>query len=348
MAESHTLKDLVRELAEERGVDFRGYKPTTLERRVRRRMQQLSIDSFAEYGDYIRQKPAETTELLNTVLINVTRFFRDPQAWEVVGDEVLPVLFKGRAQGSTFRVWCAGCATGEEAYSAAILVSELLGPRVKEYEVKIYATDNDEHALGIARRAEYPPEAVRGVKPEIKARYFTGNRVLRVVRDVRRMVIFGRSNLLSDAPISHVDLLICRNVLIYFDATAQSHVMSRLKYALNEGGILFLGKSESQLKGDGDFIPINTKWRIFQRRSAGANGEWPNAGKMNMASDSRQESQQALNTLKLYSDTLLSTLESGILIVDREDTVVSQNEKLQKLFDISGKMVGQKLQNTEL
>src|SRR5215471_17481856 len=310
MAESHTLKDLVRELAEERGVDFRGYKPTTLERRIRRRMQQLNIESFGEYGEFIRQKPAETTELLNTVLINVTRFFRDPQAWEVLRDEVVPVLFKGRGPGSTFRVWCAGCATGEEPYSAAILLSEFLGPRLKDYEIKIYATDHDDTALNIARRAEYTPEAVRGVTPELKAKYFTSERVVRVVRDVRRMVIFGRSNLLSDAPISHVDLLICRNVLIYFDAAAQAHVMSRLKYALNEGGILFLGKSESQLKGDLDFILVNAKWRIFQRRSAGANGEWLNAGKMNMTADSREDSQK-LSTLKVYSDSILSTLESG-------------------------------------
>ncbi|HEY6253366.1 MAG TPA: CheR family methyltransferase [Candidatus Angelobacter sp.] len=341
------LKELVRELAEERGVDFRGYKPTTLERRIRRRMQQLNIDTFEEYGAFIRTKPAETTELLNTVLINVTRFFRDPQAWEILREEVLPVLFKDQAAGSTFRVWCAGCASGEEPYSAAILLAEHLGPRLKEHEIKIYATDHDENALSIARRAEYSPEVLRGVSPEIKAKYFTGDRTLRVVRDVRRMVIFGRSNLLFDAPISHVDLLICRNVLIYFDAAAQAHIMSRLRYALNAGGILFLGKSESQLKDDGDFIPVDAKWRIFQRRSANANGEWPNAGKINMAPDSKQESQQELNTLKVYSETLLSTLESGILIVDREDTVVSQNEKLQKLFNLSTKMTGQKLQNTE-
>lgn len=341
------LKDLIRELAEERGLDFRGYKPTSLERRIRRRMQQLSIDTFPEYGNYIRQKPAETTELLNTVLINVTRFFRDLQAWEVLRDEVLPVPFPGRGPGRSFRVWCAGCASGEEPYSVAILLAELLGPRLRDYEIKIYGTDHDDRALSFARRAEYTPEVARGVSPEIRAKYFTGDRTLRLVRDVRRMVIFGRSNLLTDAPISHVDLLLCRNVLIYFDAVAQVQILSRIKYALSEGGVLFLGKSESQLKGDGDFIPVDTKWRIFQRRSAGANGGWPNMGKTNMAADPKQESQQALNTLKLYSETLLSALESGILIVDTEDIVVSQNESVQKLFKLPSRMVGQKLQNTE-
>ena len=341
------LKDLVRELAELRGVDFRGYKPTTLERRIRRRMQQLNLNTFPAYGDYIRQTPAEATELLNTVLINVTRFFRDAQAWEILRKDVLPVLLRGNGREGSLRVWCAGCATGEEPYSVAILLAELLGAKLKAYEIKIYATDHDENALNIARRAEYAPEVVRGVGDEIRAKYFTGDRRLRVVRDVRRMVIFGRSNLLTDAPISHVDLLICRNVLIYFDAVAQAHILSRLKYALNEGGILFLGRSEPQLKGDTDFIPINAKWRIFQRCSPGANDGWPPAGKKIMATDGKQESQQALNTLKLYSDTLLSTLESGILIVDEEHIVVSQNEKVQQFFGLSGKMIGQKLQNTE-
>jgi len=342
------LKDLVDELAEQRGVDFRGYKQTTLERRIRRRMQQLNVESFSEYGEYIRQNPSETTELLNTVLINVTRFFRDLPAWEVLRDDVLPVLFKTRAPGSTFRVWCAGCATGEEAYSAAILINEVLGTRIEEYEIKIYATDNDESALSIARRAEYAIESLRGVTPEIKAKYFTGERILRVVRDIRRRVIFGRSNLLSDAPISHVDLLLCRNVLIYFDAAAQSHIMSRLKYALNENGILFLGKSESQLKRITDFVAVNAKWRIFQRRSPGNNGEWPNSGKTNMTSDAKDESQEKLGTLKLYYDTILATLEPGIIVLDGNDSVVSHNDKVQKLFELGSRMEGQKLQNTEL
>src|SRR5215469_517 len=230
MAEPHTLKDLVRRLAEDRGADLRGYKTTTLERRVRRRMQQLGVATYEEYLQHIGRDQGETVKLLDTVLINVTRFFRDVQAWDSLAQHVLPAMFKTRPPGSSFRVWCAGCASGEEPYSVAILLCELLGPRVKDYEIKIYATDNDESALNMARRAEYPPESLRGVRPEIKSKYFSGDKLMRVARDVRRMVIFGRSNLLTDAPISHVDLLLCRNVLIYFDATAQNHIMGRIKY----------------------------------------------------------------------------------------------------------------------
>jgi two-component system CheB/CheR fusion protein len=348
MAEQATLLDLVHVLAEERGIDLRGYKQTTLGRRIQRRMQQLSIGSYQEYIEYVRRHPGETSELLNTVLINVTRFFRDIHAWDTLQEEVLPVLFRHRPAGTPFRVWCAGCSTGEEAYSTAIMLFEYLGQRIKDYEIKIYATDHDEEALTLARRAEYSPEHLRGVRPEIKEKYFTGESTLRVVRDVRRMVIFGRSNLLTDAPISHVDLLVCRNVLIYFDSTAQEHIMRQLRYALNEGGVLFLGKAESQLRRNSDFTPISPRWRIFQRRSSKSPIEWREiAGRMNMDSESKDKTQQELQSLKMYYDTVVGTVESGVLVMDSSDTVISENERVLKLWELSQKMAGQKLQNTE-
>ena len=347
MAEEQTLRGLVEALAEERGLDLRGYKQTSLERRVRRRMQQLGIDSYAEYLERIRKVPDEPLDLLNTVLINVTRFFRDPHAWEALAREILPVMFRGKQPGTSFRVWCAGCATGEEAYSVAILLFELLGNRVREYEIKIYATDNDEHALTIARRAEYSPEALRGVSPEIKARYFTGDKNLRVVREVRRLVIFGRSNILSDAPISHVDLLVCRNLLIYFDPVAQAHIMASFRYALNEGGVLFLGKSESQLKRSSDFLPINARWRIFQRRYKSDGPEWPVTPRDTSMASEADEKRQELERLKLFYDTILDTLEPGVLVLDSSDTVITENEKVLKLWGLPGMLGARKIQDTE-
>ena len=351
MTEPANLTDLVQELAEQRGLDLRGYKHTTLARRIQRRMQQLNIATYDAYGAWVREHPAESSELLNTVLINVTRFFRDVQAWDTLQHEVLPAMFRNRPLGTPFRVWCAGCASGEEAYSAAIMLCEFLGQRIRDYEIKIYATDIDEEALTIARRAEYTPDKLSGISEEIRGKYFSGDAVLRVARDVRRMVIFGRSNLLTDAPISHVDLLVCRNVLIYFDAAAQEHIMRHLRYALNNGGVLFLGKAESQLKRYSDFVPISPRWRIFQRRSS-QDGliDWREiAGRMTMESESQGgKAQQELQALKLSYDALLGTLESGVLIADSSDTVVSENERLQKLWELGNKMQGQKLQNTEL
>src|SRR5262249_32871249 len=212
------LRDLLQELAEQRGFDFRGYKKTTLERRFHKRMFQLNIGTYGDYGNYIRENPDEATELLNTILINVTEFFRDPPPWEILRNEILPPMLKPLKSGSSFRSWSAGCASGEEAYSIAIILSEFFGPRIAEFDVKIYATDIDDDALTTARRGEYSADALRRIRPEWRAKYFHGKGMLRVNREIRRLVIFGRSNLGQDAPISHVDLLLCRNVLIYFDS----------------------------------------------------------------------------------------------------------------------------------
>src|SRR5215831_12813033 len=265
MSKDVSLKNLLQELAEQRGFDFRGYKKTTLERRFRRRMFQLNIADYAEYGDYIRKAPEEINELLNTILINVTEFFRDPPAWEILRHELLPTLLKRVKPGHSFRAWSAGCASGEEPYSIAILLAEHFGPRIQDYDVKIYATDIDDEALNSARRGEYSLDAVRRVRPEWREKYFHGKGLLRVNREIRRLVIFGRSNLAQDAPISHVDLLLCRNVLIYFDSELQNQILARLHYALEPGGILFLGKSESQLTNSTQFRRLNARWRIFQR-----------------------------------------------------------------------------------
>jgi len=348
MAEEQTLKALVKELAEQGGLDLRGYKASTVERRLRRRMQRLGIASYDAYLKYVAATPGEKNQLLEEVLINVTEFFRDPQAWDCLRNEILPPLFESRPPGTLFKVWCAGCSTGEEAYSAAIMLSEFLGPGIRNYNIKIYATDDDEHALTTARRGEYPEESLRLLPAPVRKKYFNGGEPARIARDVRRLVILGRSNLLNDSPISHVDLLICRNVLIYFDAMAQQHILSRLRYALNEGGVLFLGKSESQLKRYTDLLPLNSRWRIFQKRSQPGSLAMPLGWKARMDSNLKDKAQQELQTLKLYYETLLSTLEPGILVLDSGDTIITENEKAAKLFQLSGSLTGKKLQDSEL
>src|SRR5215471_1991789 len=149
-----SLKDLIHQLAEQRGLDLRGYKLTTLERRIRRRMFQLKIGTFQEYLEYFSRNAEEVTELLNTILINVTEFFRDPQAWEVLRKNILPRICRGLKPGDSLRVWSAACASGEEAYTAAIIIAEHFGEKLADYDVKIYATDIDDDALNTARRAE--------------------------------------------------------------------------------------------------------------------------------------------------------------------------------------------------
>jgi two-component system CheB/CheR fusion protein len=352
MAKEVSLKDLLQELAEQRNFDFRGYKKTTLERRFRRRMFQLNLGGYADYGDYIRKHPDEINQLLNTLLINVTEFFRDPPAWEIMRHEILPSLLKRLKPGHSFRVWSAGCASGEEPYSVAILLCEHFGQRVQDYDIKIYATDIDDEALNTARRGEYSIDSVRRIRPEWRDKYFHGKGLLRVNRDVRRLVIFGRSNLAHDAPISHVNLLICRNLLIYFDSELQKQILARLHYALEPGGVLFLGKSESQLTNSQMFQRINSRWRIFQRIT--------NAPSIDDRPEPRPEasdampvesnrSRQEIESVRQQHRYLLETLRIGVLSLGLDDVVVQNNASVLTLCGLQAvNLAGKRLTDTDL
>jgi two-component system CheB/CheR fusion protein len=350
MAKEGSLRDLLQELAEQRGFDFRGYKKTTLERRFRRRMFQLNIGNYANYGKYIAQHPDELNELLNSLLINVTEFFRDPPAWEILRHEILPAMLKRVKPGHSFRAWSAGCASGEEPYSIAILMAEYFGSRIQDYDIKIYATDIDEEALNTARRGEYSAEAVRRMHPEWRERYFHGKGMLRVNREIRRLVIFGRSNLVQDAPISHVNLLICRNVLIYFDTDLQKQILRRLHYALDPGGIVFFGKSESQLVNSQQFQRLNARWRIFQRITAPlimADRERQEATEMVTDGDGR--SQQEVEALREQQRYLLETLRIGVFSLGPDDTVVQHNTSAMTLCGLpAANLIGRRLSDTDV
>ncbi len=257
---------LIRFIQENRGVDFRGYKKTSLRRRVLRRMEELQCDGFSSYHAFLEAHPQEFVDLLNTVLINVTSFFRDTEAWDVVRDEVIPRILARRGPGGQVRVWSVGCASGEEPYSLAMLLAEALGPEIFCSRVKIYATDLDEEALNTARHATYASKDVESVPPEYLKKYFerTNNHYV-FQRELRKCVIFGRHNIVHDAPISRIDLLVCRNLLIYLETDTQNLVLPRMHYALANDGVLFLGKAETQLARSKLFEPINLKHRIFRK-----------------------------------------------------------------------------------
>jgi len=348
-----SLKDFLSQLAEERGLELRGYKHTTLDRRIRRRLSQLKIGGLQQYLDFIAGHPGEINDLLNTVLINVTEFFRDPQAWQVLRKNILPRITRTLRQGDSLRIWSAGCASGEEAYSAAITVAEHFGHQIEDYEIKIYATDIDDDALNTARRAEYPARLLRRVPQELRKKYFTGDKTMRLARGVRRLVIFGKSNLASDAPISHVRLLICRNVLIYFDSAAQERIMRRLHYALDPGGVLFLGKSESQIRSASLFRPLDSKWRFFERVGP-AHGEKEikmdeKGTKMAEQPEDTSRANEELSLLKLYYNSLLQALEPGVVVLDSGDVIRVENPSTLNLLRLSGKkLVGKNLAESEL
>src|SRR3954463_4778201 len=260
------FESLLQHIQESRGMDFRGYKRTSLRRRIALRMEAVGSEDFAAYRAHLEAQPGEFEDLLNTVLINVTSFFRDAEAWDVLKTQIVPALVANAEDGRSIRVWSVGCASGEEAYSIAILLAAEMGIEAFNRRVKIYATDLDEEALKVARLATYTPRDVEGVPAELLAKYFerTNNHYV-VEREIRKCVIFGRHNVVHDAPISRIDLLICRNLLIYLEADTQSVVLPRLHYALNREGYLFLGKAETQLARSALFRPVEMKHRIFMK-----------------------------------------------------------------------------------
>jgi two-component system, chemotaxis family, CheB/CheR fusion protein len=205
------FETLLRHIQESRGVDFRGYKRTSLRRRITLRMEAVGAEDFAAYQAHLEVHPGEFEDLLNTVLINVTSFFRDDEAWAALRAQVIPAIIANAEDERPIRIWSVGCASGEEPYSIAMLMAEQLGTVEFGRRVKIYATDLDEEALKVARLATYSPRDVEGVPPEYLSKYFerTNNHYV-VERDLRKCVIFGRHNVVHDAPISRIDLLVCR------------------------------------------------------------------------------------------------------------------------------------------
>jgi two-component system CheB/CheR fusion protein len=260
------LEVLLDYLRRSRGFDFTGYKRTSLSRRIDKRMHAVGADGYLSYLDHLEVDPEEFTHLFNTILINVTSFFRDPPTWDFLSAEVLPRLAEDKPDGEPIRLWSAGCASGEEAYSLAMATAEALGAEAVRERVKIYATDVDEEALNQARQARYSARQVEGVSPELLERHFERNGQSYVFsKDLRRSVIFGRHDLIQDAPISRIDLLVCRNTLMYLNSETQSHVLARFSFALREGGYLLLGKAEMLLAHSNLFTAVDLKRRVFRK-----------------------------------------------------------------------------------
>jgi two-component system CheB/CheR fusion protein len=260
------LEVLLDYLRRSRGFDFTGYKRTSLSRRIDKRMQEVGADGYLSYLDHLEVDPEEFTQLFNTILLNVTGFFRDPPAWEYLTAEILPKLVAAKAEDEPIRIWSAGCASGEEAYTLAMVTAETLGLEAVRERVKIYATDVDEEALTQARQARYTAKQIEGVPAELLERYFERNGQGYVFsKDLRRSVIFGRHDLIQDAPISRIDLLVCRNTLMYLNSETQAHVQARFSFALREGGYLLLGKAEMLVAHSNLFTSVDLKRRVFEK-----------------------------------------------------------------------------------
>lgn len=262
----HQLEALLEYMKLKRGFDFTAYKRSTLQRRIEKRIQALNLASIGEYLAYLEKHPNEFVPLFNVVLINITEFFRDPPAWEYVAAEIVPQIIQDKGRDAAIRVWSAGCASGEEPYSITMLFAEALGLERLRHQFRVYATDIDEDALTAARHGVYPASALEHVPPHLVEKYFEqhGDRYS-FHRDARRSVIFAKHDLVRDPPISRIDLIVCRNTLMYFTSEAQSRILARFHFALNEPGYLFAGRAEMLLTHSRLFTVVNAKRRVFRK-----------------------------------------------------------------------------------
>ncbi len=250
------------------GHDFSGYKRSTLLRRMARRMRVTSVDSLDAYLDYVRSNPTEATALLKDFLISVTNFFRDPDAFEALAEKVVPKLFDGKNPEDEVRIWVPGCATGEEAYSIAMLLLEHCDRMAAAPGIQVFATDLDEEALGYGRNGRYPDAIATDLSEERLSRFFTAEgSYFRVKQELRDLVLFASHNLLKDPPFAGLDLISSRNLLIYLGRDLQSRVFEVCHYALRPDGYLFLGSSESAAKATELFGTIDKMHHIFRRKT---------------------------------------------------------------------------------
>jgi two-component system CheB/CheR fusion protein len=260
------LERILERVRQVRNFDFRNYKRATLQRRVDRRMQELRCRTPAAYLELLDREPGEVDRLIASMLIKLTCFFRDEEVWRLVRTQLVPQVLQRRRPGAEVRVWSAGCATGEEAYSLAICFAEALGPQFTGQEVKVFGTDVDEAAVAHARRGVYEARSVEGVEPGLLNRWFTRTGEGWAVRkEVRRAAVFGVNNLVSDAPVSRIDLLMCRNVFIYMDADLQKRVLTRFHFSLRPEGVLVLGKSELIPYASRVFEPLDVPRRVYRK-----------------------------------------------------------------------------------
>ena len=266
------LKSILQYLKMAIGVDFDHYKVTTIRRRIVRRMLLYKLGTLKDYIEYIKTNPGEAHILYGDLLINVTNFFRDSLTMEYMKNEIIPQIVKSKINREPIRIWVAGCSTGQEAYSLAMILLEVLGDRASSMPIQIFASDLSDTAITKARLGTYGKSEVLDISPKRLKQFFTKtDDHFRVNKEVRDLCVFAPHNLLRDPPFSRLDLISCRNLLIYLDTILQQKVMSTFHYALNPGGILLLGKSEATSSSPSLFSQIDKNHKIFTRRNVAVN-----------------------------------------------------------------------------
>ena len=264
---STTMQKILMVLRSKTGHDFSLYKKNTLIRRIRRRINVHNIENLAAYLRYLQGHPDEVQQLFKELLINVTSFFREPEAFEALKSTILPELLRDKPSDYTIRVWVPGCATGEEAYSIAMVIREYAESTKQDYRLQMFATDIDESSIGQARTGFFPANIAQDVPAPRLARFFVKEETgFRVKKDIREAIVFAVQNVTKDAPFTKLDLVSCRNVLIYMEPDLQGTLISLFHYSLKPGGMLLLGSSETIGPSTGLFSAIDRKWKFFRAK----------------------------------------------------------------------------------
>lgn len=312
------------------GHDFSQYKRSTIGRRIERRMAQHSIEDMAVYARFLKSNAAEVHALFKELLINVTSFFRDADAFNALKQDILPELLADKPDDDVFRVWVAGCASGEEAYSIAILLREILDQGQGDIKVQIYATDLDSEAINMARAGSYPVGIAQDVTPERLHRFFTrDDSGYKVKKEIREMVVFAVQSVIKDPPFTRLDLLSCRNLMIYLESAQQARLIPNFHYALKHGGVLFLSSSESITSHTELFQPINRKWKFYRASHSLVK---PRASLLGSAHMTAQDPVPAKAPVVNAPTTTIANLSNRILLQSYAPASVTTDAKGNILF----------------
>jgi two-component system CheB/CheR fusion protein len=327
---ANAMRHIIMLLRSRTGNDFSQYKQSTIRRRIERRMVLHDLTDIDRYARYLQENPEEVHILFKEMLINVTSFFRDKEAFEALYTQALPELFLNKPDNYIFRVWVPGCASGEEAYTLAMLFREYMDQVKKEYKLQIYATDIDDDAIATARAGQFPANIAIDVSPERLRRFFVKEEAgYRIKKEVREMVIFAIQNVIKDPPFTKMDLISCRNLLIYLDTGLQNRVIPAFHYALRPGGMLLLSPSEGIGNFTDLFRPLNKKWKIYSAKSSLDSARTLVAQRFGWTTDKAETepagagvARQKVNVAELTKRALLQSFAPPSVITDERGYIV--------------------------
>ena len=351
-----TLPVLLEHIRVRTGIDFSTYKPATILRRLQRRMVITQMHTIADYIQYISENPEEFHLLTSSLLIKVTEFFRDPELFAALRDDILPnIIAQARTDGKSLRFWSAGCSTGEEAYSLAILLAEMLGDNMDSVSIRIFATDVDQDVIAFARRGIYPPSALATLPAETVERAFTPiDGAYEIIPAIRNLVIFGQHDLGVRAPFPQIDMVLCRNVLIYFTPELQRRTLQLFAFAIHDGGYLVLGKAETPAPFLAYFAPVLASLKLYRRQGVRVLVPPPRLANQPLfiapqlpsrrttsASPRLPQIGGGMSSSNEYIGSLLIQSSVGVIVVDRQYDIQSINLAGQQLLGIFRSALGE-------